>query len=391
MGDNAWLLLAIHHYKTSTGDTSFDEMEENIVNLLKLFQIQDTQHPSCSYIVSGWENGYTIFNEQGHTEGNLDAHKALFLSGETTLAEKVKCWLDYNDLDWKNGPLDLHAWRTLSLGSSYGFAMNDTEQYKRTINYNGKDVIGFVPFSNFGDNIWSEGTGSVTVSFYKAGYKNLGDNYVTELAKLLFVPKSFKKTKTIAYLALPGEPGYEWVDTNKGHVAGVCWYIFARKRFDPFDGLTINSFHIDNPIHMIQAENYATLAGQVRLDSAGLPYEGKAIHIGGDSGDNGDNNDYSGSVEYNFKILTPIDNATISMRYAEDVQGDICNIYLDDNLIQSIIPENTGGWNFYIWTDSFSIGNLDSGIHSLKVEGIDKKTYGFTIDSFQIDGEATEE
>ncbi len=76
--------------------------------------------------------------------------------------------------------------------------------------------------------------------------------------------------------------------TNKGHVAGVCWYIFSIKRFDPFDGLHIKSFKIDNPIHMIQAENYTKLEGQVRLDNAGLPYEGNAIHIAGDSGDNGD-------------------------------------------------------------------------------------------------------
>jgi hypothetical protein len=233
MGDNAWLLLAIQYYKASTGDAFYDEMAANIVELLKSLQRQDPQHSSCSLIASGWENGDTVFNENGHTEGNLDAYKALSLVGETTLAEKVKCWLDYNNHNWKNGPLDIHAWRVLSLGLDYGFALNDTEQHKRNIKYSGKSVSGFMPYIDSSDNIWSEGTGFMAVAFYKAGYKKLGNNYVANLKKLLFEPQSFKKTKTISYLALPDNVGYPWVDTTKGHVAGVCWYIFSIKRFDP--------------------------------------------------------------------------------------------------------------------------------------------------------------
>ncbi len=389
MGDNAWLLMAIHHYKASTGDDTYDEMEENIVKLLESFQ-QPNGH-----IASGWENGDNNFNESGHAEGNLDAYKALLLSSKTASAEKVKHWLDFNDLDWEKGPLDLHSWRVLSLGADYGFSLNDTEQYKRTINYNEKEVTGFLPSSHLDDNIWTEGTGSMAVSFYKAGYKGLGDKYVSELGKLLFEPTSFPGTKTVAYLALPDPDNYDWVDTKKGHVAGACWYIFAKNLFDPFDGLKIDSFHIENPIYRIQAENYDTSDGKVRPDDRAFPYEGKALHIAGDNDPSCPNDDCSGSVEYSFKLLSSINNATISMRYAEDMKGDTCNIFLDDKLIKSFVPEDTGsedtsGWDIYVWTDPFPMGIINSGFHTLRVEGIDKKTFGFTIDSFRIDGEATE-
>jgi hypothetical protein len=136
---------------------------------------------------------------------------------------------------------------------------------------------------------------------------------------------------------------------------------------------------------MIQAENYYTSEGYVRFDSTGLPYEGNGIHIAGDSGDNTDNNDYSGIVEYTFQLYTDVRNASISMRYTDDVTGDSCEIYFDDKLIQTFTPEDSGTWDSYIWTNSFSIGKIKAGIHTLRVKGIDKKTYGFTIDCFKID------
>lgn len=388
MGDNAWLLMAIHHYEASTGDTTYTSMAEAIVNLLISFQQPD------GYIASGWEG--EIFNSIGHAEGNLNAYRALLLYGETEAAGKIKDWLDFNDLDWGKGPLDLHSWRVLSLGANYGFCISDTERiddenirYKCTIDYNNCKVIGFLPFTYMDNNIWSEGTGQMAVSFYKAGYKKYGDYYMCELEKLLFEPKDFPGTLTVSFLALSDLDYHPWVDTNKGHVAGVCWYIFAENRFDPFDGVTMNSFQIKNPICKIEAEGYDTSDGGVRLDDRGVISEGKAIHIAGDSGSSS-THENSGWVEYSFNVLPSITNATIKMRYADDVQGDTCKIFLDSDLITSFNTKDTGTWDDYEWTNSFSVGSLEPGLHTLKVEGKDNKTYGFTIDCFRIDGEATE-
>ncbi len=38
MGDNAWLAMAIHHYKKATGDSTYDGMANAIVSLLSSFQ-----------------------------------------------------------------------------------------------------------------------------------------------------------------------------------------------------------------------------------------------------------------------------------------------------------------------------------------------------------------
>lgn len=118
MGDNAWLLMAIHHYQAATSDTSYAAMAQAIIRLLKSFQ------QPAGYIASGWENGDQSFNKNmGHSEGNLDAYKALLLFNEPQMAQQIKHWLDFTDLQWKNGPLDLHSWRVLSLGKEYGFCL----------------------------------------------------------------------------------------------------------------------------------------------------------------------------------------------------------------------------------------------------------------------------
>ena len=147
-------------------------------------------------------------------------------------------------------------------------------------------------------------------------------------------------------------------------------------------------FRIKNPVCRIQAENYDTFAGGVRSDDRGGLYEGKAIHI---AGDNDPDNDCSGWAEYSFNVFISVNNAAVNMRYTEDMEGDTCKIFLDNELIKSFIPKYTGtddtsGWDRYLWTDSFPIDFIiEPGIHTLRVEGEDNKTYGFSIDCFHID------
>jgi|GEM_PF-4963315 len=388
MGDNAWLLMAIHHYQVKTGDTSYASMAAAIVKLLKSLQQPD------GYIATGWENGDSTFNSAGHAEGNLDAYKALSLSGETLAAQQVKHWLDFTNLNWEKGPLDLHSWRILSLGKEYGFSLPATERiddstpYKSTISHNSSVVTGFLPFSDYVsqcqmNNIWAEGTGQIAVAFYKAGYKLQGDFYVSELNKLLFKPAAFPGTQAISFLALPDSICHPWVDTSKGHVAAVTWYIFARERFDPFDGVTIDSFEIENPVAKAEAENYDNSFGEgIRLDNAGQLSEGLGIHLAGDDAASANN---SGWVEYKFNVLAPVTVITISISYADDLGGDTGKIFLDGNLLTNFNTADTGTWNNYIVTN-FPVSpiQLQSCLHTLRLEVADNGTYGFTVDYLQI-------
>ena len=395
IGDNAWLLMAIHHYQAATGDTSYQPMAEAIARLLMSFQQAE------GYIASGWENDDQNFNkEEGHAEGNLDAYKSLMLFNKIGAAQSIKNWLDFNDLNWRKGPLDNHSWRVLSLGKEYGFSLPDAERsddetlrYKNTISLNTLNLNGFLPISvsEYADrcklegNIWLEGTGQMATSFYRAGYRERGDFYVGQLESFLFEPAEVPGTLTLSFLAIADPLCHDWADPGKGHVASVAWYLFAHERFDPFAGLPVNSFQIANPIVKIEAETYLTSAssGGIRNDSNGEVSEGMAIHAGGD---NTTPFDDSGKVAYKFSTLVPVTIKTIGMRYADDVGGDRCEFFLDGNYLGSIDTANTGDWEDYVLSDfPMTPIQLLPGIHLFEMKFSDGGTYGLTLDYFRFD------
>jgi len=199
----------------------------------------------------------------------------------------------------------------------------------------------------------------------------------------LFKPAAFPGTQAISFLALPDSICHPWVDTSKGHVAAVTWYIFARERFDPFDGVTIDSFEIENPVAKAEAENYDNSFGEgIRLDNAGQLSEGLGIHLAGDDAASANN---SGWVEYKFNVLAPVTVITISISYADDLGGDTGKIFLDGNLLTNFNTADTGTWNNYIVTN-FPVSpiQLQSCLHTLRLEVADNGTYGFTVDYLQI-------
>jgi hypothetical protein len=391
MGDNAWLAMAIHYYQAASGDSSYDAVAQAIVDLLESFQQPD------GYIAKGWVSGDSSFSTDAHTEGNLDAYRALVLYGAPTpVTDPVKHWLDYSDRDWRKGPLDIHTWRALALGepgADYGFCLPELERIdlasarlKCTITVNSQPVDGFLPSVGLPDNIWSEGTGGAAVAFYRAGYDDLGNHYVGELEKLIFDSPNFQETKTIAFIALPDPVNYPWVDTTKGFAPGACWYILAKNRFDPYAGEAISPAQPQNPIARLQAENYESQDGFVRFDGRGEILEGNAIHLAGDDAAGG----HDGWVEYVFNLPTAVSSASVRVRYADDIQGapagDVCAIHIDGAVVGAFNTNqfSNGGWDDYVWTDGFTIGPLAAGLHTLRLQATDNRTYGFTVDCSEI-------
>lgn len=394
MGDMAWLLMSIHHYKAATGDTSYDAMADAIVNLLISFQQPD------GYIAPGWANGDQSFSNVGYAEGNLYAYKALLLFGKSPEAQRVKDWLDYTNIgdEWQKGALDVHFWRVLSLGKEYGYTLPDVERtdddtlrYKSTINYHGSEVTGFLPHPIINsvclmdENIWTEGTGGMAAAFYKAGYIERWSFYVGELEKLIFEPAAFPGTRALPYLALPDPICYPWVDPSQGHVAAVIWYIFAKEHYDPFDGVVMNPSQPVNPIVKLEAENYdaSSSANVARLDGTGQIFEGQAAHLGGDDGISGND---SGWVDYTFNVLIPVTITTLGIRYADDAGGDTGQILLDGNPIADFVTLDTGTWLDYTVNDlSIASVQLQPGLHTLRIAVSDNGTWGFTVDYVRLD------
>jgi hypothetical protein len=377
MGDNAWLLMAISHYKKTTGKTQYDQMAAGIANLLLDFQ----QPGGC--IASGWEwdGSGEVFRDNCHTEGNIDAYAALKLFGTDVAALNVKQWLDYTNLDWKYGPLDIHSWRVLSLGSNYGFSLNHAHLFRRTLNYKGIIIEGFVPSDDDSDFIWAEGTGGMILAFDLAGYKGPAELYRNELTKLIFASTTTPGTRTLPYLVPPGVAGYPWVDVTKGHVAAVCWYLFVQKSFNPFTLMTINTPQPQNPVIRIQAENYDGTTGLVQLDSRGIIYEGETIHIA-DSGNTADADEHS--AEYQFRSLSDFETAKLVVRYADDIAGDTCEIHIDNHPVHSFDTEDTGTWDDFVVTGAADIGNISKGEHTLLLKCTNSGSYGLTVDMIEI-------
>jgi len=412
MGDNAWLLMAIHHYQAQSDDTTYAPMGRAIAGLLRSLQ------QPAGHIATGWTQGDSKFKASGHAEGNLDAYKALALAGEAIAAGMVKAWLDTcnpekdecRSINWKNSSFDLHIWRVLSLGREYGHSLLDIERtddrcirYVNTIQLCNQAVTGFVEapvclFSeNCGmeDNIWAEGTGGAAVAFYKAGYKLRGDSTARELDKLLIEPEDYPGTLAMPYLARPAPncPGLEWADPEKGQVAATAWYIFARARYDPFDGETLDILPPAQPVAQLEAEvadAYGSRNEDVpqcyRLESTadlGIASGGRVAHM-----TDGLRTDDSCWADYRVNLLYPLRDATIRLRYADDVAGDVCRIWWDGVKLGAFTTASTGGWWQFSLSDPVSMGSLQGGLHTLRIEVEDRQTYGVAIDFAAINGQA---
>ena len=366
-GDNAFVLMAINYYKNKTGKTTYDNMANQIADWLISLQNADG----------------SIGN--GHTEGNLDVYSALKGHGNITQSHSIKDWLECaSNRDWENGPLDIHSWRVLSLGGEYGFCLNNTQPHKRTSTCvgSGKESTGFVAASEREGNVWIEGTAGMILAFYKAGYNTPGDYYLDEIKKCTFCSKN-PKAKTLPFLG-KSDTVDTWADPYKGHVASVCWYFFSLKRFNPFDGQEIGVTVKQNPIIQVQGENYVSSIGDVRHDDSGCPLEGGAVHIGGDDNISCSLVSCPNIAEYAFYSLESIPNASISVRYADDVGGEICQVYIDSQLKYTFTSADTGTWEDYTTTTSTAIGSLSVGDHSMQIVCEDSGTWGVTIDAVNI-------
>lgn len=366
-GDNAFLLMALNYYKNKTGSTTYDNMA----------------HQIADWIISLQNSDGSIAN--GHTEGNLDAYSALKGHGNAAHAQRVKDWLECaSNRNWKDGPLDIHSWRVLSLGGDYGFCLNNTQAHKRnsTCTCSGNESTGFVADPAREDNVWLEGTIGMLLALYKAGYDTLGNYYLNEITKCTFCSKN-PEAKTLPFLG-KRDTVDTWADPCKGHMASVCWYFFALKRFNPFDGQTIGIMAKQNPIIQVQAESYITTTGETRLDDSGCPLEGSAVHMAGDDNISCSFVTCPNSAEYEFYSLESIPNANISVRYADDVGGELCNVYIDTQLKHTFTSTDTGTWNDYTTTPPTAIGNLSAGDHSMQVTCEDAGTWGVTIDAVNI-------
>jgi len=235
IGDMAWLLIAYKFYEKQYRSDKY----EKITNMLKNLLVSYYKPAKVGgYIQHGWrQDDKKLHENYGHEEGNIDCYAALKLCGEKKIAKNIKKWLD-NRLKKKKGlPLDLYTWRVLAFGKKYSDLLdlveNDT-RYKKTVKFNEQEAVGFFSAPTEVNNIWIDGLGHISCAYYSVGNYQKGDFYKQQMEKLFIEKeKNGVKVKTLPYTANK-DGGYEWVDTNKGFTSAVCWYIFAKHKFNPF-------------------------------------------------------------------------------------------------------------------------------------------------------------
>ncbi len=248
MGDMAWLLIACKHYQVRYGSDKYDRLIAMIRDLLLSYFID---LGSQGYVQHGWIDGDTQLHESfGHHEGNIDCYVMFKMLGLHDHANKIKNWLEnqLNPLD--DLPTDLYAWRVLAFGDEYAELLNIPEydlRYRKIIEYDSAQIMGFYHKADISvNNFWNDGTGHMACAYLACGDKNRGYFYGNQLGQVI-------KEKTISSIPVHYIPytlnttgGYDWVDTSKGFISDMAWYIFAKNEFNPFyyEGLNIEDDNV---------------------------------------------------------------------------------------------------------------------------------------------------
>ncbi len=246
IGDMAFLLIACKYYEEKYNSTRYQELIDLIRDLFISFYIDDVDG---GYIQHGWRKGDGYLHEsEGHHEGNIDCYAALNLCGKDEdivaqqTAEKIKIWLD-GELNGSNTvpgyPLDLYTWRALVFGGDYcrllDIPENSSNNYKKTVIFNGETVTGFYHGPEDIENIWVDGTTHMACAYIHCNNEEFSDFYIEQLDKLLIkITYEGKTYCTLPYTTTNDDYNYKWVDTSRGFVSTAAWYIFAKNSFNPF-------------------------------------------------------------------------------------------------------------------------------------------------------------
>ncbi len=242
MGDNAWLLIAINHYKAAYGNSKYDALGNHLEKWLR--SLQDTDGGLAGGIRANGaempkitEGIITAFNA---VKGYDDFHRNIlkFL--------KNKRW-DYEKqvlMAWPENPKYTYAMDVQSLSSSIfpGMAQKAILEADRYLNeqkmtLTGTSIKGY-GFDDDKDVVWLEGTAQMAVAFNDINRPDLAQNLLITLEKSLLSSSSAVLGKGLPYATNQGSTygsGELWPHAHtKPALSASLWYVFAKIDFNPF-------------------------------------------------------------------------------------------------------------------------------------------------------------
>ncbi len=242
LGDNAWLLIALRHYRAATADLRYRDLEASLEAWIRSLQQEDGS------LKSGW-------NEDGSqipvvTEGMITAYVAV--SGYDAFHEGIlnyltaQRWSEEESLllaEQSGGTyayaMDLHSLPALIWeGASHGFLEHAQRYY--TVQYhelNGKSIGGYC-FDEDLDVVWLEGSAQMALAYRRSGDLQAYQQTMEALEQAFIKVGDTHNPGALPYAANPGSSfgaAPLWPEAHRrAAVSASAWYVFAQLNFNPF-------------------------------------------------------------------------------------------------------------------------------------------------------------
>jgi len=240
LGDNAWLLIAIHNYEHATSDFQFAEMRDALETWIRAQQDAD-----------GGVNGGTDMNGAvigKVTEGMIDAFNAVrgfdaFHEGILSFLEQER-W-DATDqllVSWPGSnyyyALDNFSWGYCTFEGFPDSMLGEADRFLNTQTHvpTQQQVEGYC-FDEDRDAVWLEGTSQMAIAYLKSGNAAKASTILQEVAKTLVNEEQWPGLIGIPYATNQGTGyggGLLWDDVDlRPATAACCWFVMACREFDP--------------------------------------------------------------------------------------------------------------------------------------------------------------
>ncbi len=242
MGDNAWLLIALNHYKGRYNSTKYDNLAAHLESWLRSLQQEN------GALLGGTNTNGTDIPLV--TEGIITAFNAVpgFDDFHKNILRYIKNqrWDAINKLvvSWPENPsytyaLDLHS---LSSAILDGFSANVLTQAddryftQQEFTLSGEVISGYC-FDEDKDVVWLEGTAQMAVAFNAMGNIGRSTDIILELEKTFIPSSSIENAKGIPYTTNHGTSYGStllWDHTDIAPaLSSTLWYLFAKDGFSP--------------------------------------------------------------------------------------------------------------------------------------------------------------
>jgi hypothetical protein len=240
LGDNAWLLIAIHNYEHTTGDYQFAAMRNALDSWIRAQQDVD------GGLWGGTDaTGATIGKV---TEAIIDAFNAVH--GFDAFHEGVLLYLEQQRWDtteqllvsWPGSnyyyALDNFSWGYCTFEGFPERMLDDADRFLNVQLHapSQRHVTGYC-FDEDRDAVWMEGTAQMAVAYTKAGNGEKTNSILLEVAKTRLTQAGWSGARGIPYATNQGTGyggGLLWdgIDTQAATAAST-WFIMACNEFDP--------------------------------------------------------------------------------------------------------------------------------------------------------------